>query len=244
MLEEHSVITIVLVADLHSTVYRNDQAILITMIQNANPDVIVLAGDIYDSAVPPTGVRLLLSGISGIAPVYFVTGNHEYASGNIRAIREELLSFGVIILSDNYVSIVVQNNEIILAGIEDPEKQLDETPDYHQINSMEAAFRKLDETSLFKILIAHRPEMIEVYKNYSFDLVLSGHTHGGQVRFLCINGLYAPHQGLFPKYAGGIYHHENLTHIVSRGLSRTHPRLPRIFNPPELVVIQIDRRSE
>jgi predicted MPP superfamily phosphohydrolase len=105
---------------------------------------------------------------------------------------------------------------------------------------MERAFRELDEIPLYKILIAHRPEMIENYKKYSFDLVLSGHTHGGQVRIpLIINGLYAPGQGVFPKYAGGIYTHGNLTHVISRGLS-VNPRLPRIFNPPELVIIIIE----
>ena len=105
---------------------------------------------------------------------------------------------------------------------------------------MERAFRELDEISLYKILIAHRPERIEDYKQYSFDLVLSGHAHGGQVRIPGImNGLYAPHQGLFPKYAGGMYTHDNLTHIVSRGLS-VNSRLPRIFNPPELVIISIE----
>jgi predicted MPP superfamily phosphohydrolase len=70
-------------------------------------------------------------------------------------------------------------------------------------------------------------------------MVLSGHAHGGQVRIpFILNGLYAPHQGFFPKYAGGVYDHENYTHIVSRG-SSFNPKLPRIFNPPEVVSITI-----
>jgi predicted MPP superfamily phosphohydrolase len=88
-------------------------------------------------------------------------------------------------------------------------------------------------------LLAHRPEKIAYYRNFSFDLILSGHTHGGQVRIpLILNGLYAPNQGFFPKYGGGLYKHEKLVHIISRGLS-INPKLPRIFNPPELVVIII-----
>jgi predicted MPP superfamily phosphohydrolase len=210
------------------------------MIKNINPDLILLSGDIFDDVVPMTGTQLLLKGISGIAPVYYVTGNHDYLSYNIQTIREELRSYGVIILSDNYVIIEIRNNEIIIAGIEDPYKRIYETPDYNQNDSMESAFRELDEIPLYKILIAHRPEMIENYKKYSFDLVLSGHTHGGQVRIpLILNGLYAPGQGVFPKYAGGIYTHGNLTHVISRGLS-VNPRLPRIFNPPELVIIIIE----
>jgi predicted MPP superfamily phosphohydrolase len=187
-----------------------------------------------------TGTQLLLEGITGISPIYYVTGNHEYRSKNIQAIREELTSHGVIILSDNYILTGINNNKIIIAGLEDPDRKKHEMPNYDQDDSMESAFRELDEMPLYKILVAHRPEMIEKYKKYSFDLILSGHTHGGQVRIPhVLNGLYAPGQGIFPKYAGGIYTHGNLTHIISRGLS-INPRLPRIFNPPELVIIIIE----
>jgi predicted MPP superfamily phosphohydrolase len=104
---------------------------------------------------------------------------------------------------------------------------------------MRNAFTELNEVPSFKILVAHRPENIKHYREYSFDLVVSGHAHGGQVRIpYLINGLYAPNQGIFPKYAGGLYKHGSLTHIVSRGLS-INPMLPRIFNPPELVIIEV-----
>ena len=122
-------------------------------------------------------------------------------------------------------------------------KKIYETPDYNQGVSMEKAFRELDGISLYKILIAHRPENIETYKKYSFDLVLSGHTHGGQIRIPgIVNGLYAPNQGIFPKYAGGFYIHGHLTHIISRGLSKKF-MLPRPGNPPELVIITIESET-
>lgn len=95
----------------------------------------------------------------------------------------------------------------------------------------------------FKILLAHRPELIEIYKKSHFDLVLSGHAHGGQVRIpFILNGLFAPDQGWFPEYVGGVYKHDSLTHIVSRGVSY-NPLLPRIFNPPEVVVIEIKGKA-
>jgi predicted MPP superfamily phosphohydrolase len=239
LLEEQNSIKIVLISDLHSTIYGKDQIILIDMIKNINPDLIVLSGDIFDDVAPMTGTQLLLNGIYGIAPIYYVTGNHEYMSNNIQAIREKLMSYGVIILSDDYTIIEINNNVIVIAGIEDPYKSLYEMPNYNQNDSMERAFRELDEISLYKILIAHRPEMIEIYKKYSFDLILSGHTHGGQIRIPYINGLYAPNQGFFPKYAGGMYTHGNMVHIISRGLSVT-PWFPRIFNPPELVIVIVE----
>lgn len=240
LLEEQKSIIIALISDLHSTIYGKDQSVLIEKVKDIKPDLIMLTGDIFDDVVPMTGTKLFLSGISGIAPVFYVTGNHEYMSRNIGKIREELISHGVIILSDTYTIIEIKNTEIIIAGIEDPYKKKYEAPNYNQNESMEKAFRELDEIKVYKILIAHRPERIETYKKYSFDLVLSGHAHGGQVIIPnIINGLFAPNQGLFPKYAGGVYTHGKLTHIVSRGLS-VNPWLPRIFNPPELVIVIIE----
>jgi predicted MPP superfamily phosphohydrolase len=238
LLEERSSVKIVLISDLHSTVHGEDQTALIDLIKNGNPDLILLSGDIFDDIVPMTGTLALLSGISHIAPIYYVTGNHEYMTNDMQSIREILASYGVTILSDDYFIVEIRNNRIILAGIEDPYKSA-ETPEYNQNESMESAFRELDEIPLYSILLTHRPELIENYKKYSFNLVLSGHAHGGQVRLPFINGLYAPNQGIFPKYAGGMYKHGDLAHIVSRGLA-VNPRLPRIFNPPELVVIVIE----
>jgi len=241
LLNEGSSIKIILIADLHNSIFGRNQSILINKIMDINPDLIIMAGDIYDSVSKMTGVSLLLSGIAGTAPIYFVTGNHEYLGRNIRAIRDELISYGVIILSDNYEIININNNEIVIAGTEDPYKRFYETPNYNQIGSMEMAFRELDEYSLFKIFTAHRPEMINEYLKFSFNLILTGHTHGGQIRIpFIMNGLFASNQGFFPKYAGGIYLHDKVTHIISRGLSINHPRIPRIFNPPELVSIILE----
>jgi predicted MPP superfamily phosphohydrolase len=237
-LVKESVIKIVLISDLHSTIHGKDQSSLINKIIQQNPDLIVLVGDIFDNIDPMTGTQLLLSGISGIAPIYYVFGNHECWSDNIQGFKDELELYGVTILSDEYVRIEINGNEIILAGIEDPEKKFYDAS-YNQDRVMEERFRELDEVSAYKILLAHRPERIAYYQNFSFDLILSGHTHGGQIRIpLIMNGLYAPNQGFFPKYGGGLYKHEKLVHIISRGLS-INPKLPRIFNPPELVVIVI-----
>ena len=93
----------------------------------------------------------------------------------------------------------------------------------------------------FSILLTHRPERVEDYTGRGFDLVLAGHAHGGQWRLPgLINGLIAPNQGLFPRYAGGRYALDgDTTMIVSRGLARESTRIPRLFNRPELVVVDI-----
>jgi predicted MPP superfamily phosphohydrolase len=234
----------VLITDLHSTIFGKDQSTLIDKIKQQNPDLILLVGDILDDIVPMDGTKLLLAGISGISPIYYVTGNHEYRSRRIQELRDVLKSYGVIILSDEYTKITIKDNEIILAGIEDPDKRLYETPDYDQNQIMETQFRELADLPAYKILLAHRPEKIKYYQTFAFDLVLSGHTHGGQVRIPgIINGFYAPHQGLFPKYVGGIYRYTHSVHIISRGLS-IDPWVPRIFNPPELVLIILKNMVE
>ena len=90
----------------------------------------------------------------------------------------------------------------------------------------------------FTVLLSHRPELFENYVSRAFDLVLCGHAHGGQWRIPgVLNGLYAPQQGLFPLYAGGKYEKGSTTMIVSRGLAKETTPIPRIFNPPELVVV-------
>jgi predicted MPP superfamily phosphohydrolase len=227
----------VLISDLHNHIYGNNQEKLISKITKQKPDVILLAGDIADDAVPIEGTKLLLSGIKDIAPVFYVSGNHEYWSGDIESIKKTIRSFGAAVLEDEYKEIAINNISIIIAGVDDPEWVRYETKDNQK--SMHKNFTELQDKTQYKILVAHRPELIETYKKYSFDLVVSGHAHGGQVRIpFVLNGLYSPNQGWFPKYAGGEYHHGDLTHIVSRGVS-FNPRLPRVFNPPEIVVIDI-----
>jgi predicted MPP superfamily phosphohydrolase len=230
-------IHLILVADLHSTIHGRNQDVLIKKILDAKPDVILLAGDIIDDRAPIRGTQMLLEGIKDSAPIYYVTGNHEYMHKNFPGIMEVLKSYGVRILSDEYERIEIRGNPVIIAGVEDPYRG--RYREYDPDEAMGQAFTELELLPGYKILIAHRPERIKQYKEYAFDLVVSGHAHGGQVRIpLLLNGLYAPNQGFFPKYAGGLYTHDRLSHIVSRGLSINF-WLPRIFNPPELVYIAV-----
>ena len=230
-------IRIVLLSDLHSHIYGDNQNKLISKIKGQSPDVILLAGDIADDVAPTRGTELLLEGIQGIAPIFYVSGNHEYWSSDIKNIKETIRSYGACVLEDEYKEIAVNGMPVIIAGVDDPEWSRYEKKVHRK--SMDENFTELVDKASFKILIAHRPEQIEVYKKYPFDLVVSGHAHGGQVRIpFLLNGLLAPNQGWFPKYAGGLYKHDTLTHIVSRGVS-FNARLPRIFNPPEIVVIDI-----
>ncbi len=232
-------IRIVLITDLHSHIYGENQREIVSIIERQKPDIIALGGDIADDIVPIKGTELLLEGIKTLAPIFYVSGNHEFWTGDISSVKSSIREQGAVILESEYREIKIRSAELIIGGVDDPDIVHYEKPDYNWLGKMNSSFIRLKDAPIYKILLAHRPELIEMYKENNFDLVLSGHAHGGQVRIpLLLNGLYAPNQGWFPKYAGGIYKHGVTTHIVSRGVSY-NPRLPRIFNPPEIVVIDI-----
>lgn len=227
------------VTDLHSCIYGNKQRILLEKILTQQPDAVLLVGDIYDERVPPRGVELLLVGLQGKLPMFYVTGGHEYKTRDIDGVVSLFEQYGVTVLRDQWVETTIRGVPIVIGGTEEPARRSFADVAYQPAQAMEEAFRNLN-TEPYSILLAHRPEMIALYQQYPFDLVLSGHAHGGQVRIpvFAPGGVYAPNQGFLPPYAGGKYEHERLTHIVSRGMSRSWI-LPRLGNPPELVFVDI-----
>ncbi|GMO27058.1 MAG: metallophosphoesterase [Termitinemataceae bacterium] len=245
-IKEGTQINIVLLTDLHNDIYGESQEPLVQKIKDAKPDIILLGGDIVDDKVPIKGTEILCSKIKNIAPIYYVSGNHEYMSNNIETIYSTLQSYGIIILSDTFVELELAQNKIVLCGIEDIYRKTYYDKSYN-INSTKQIIKDAAGFNEFKILFIHRPERAVLYKNYGYDLMLCGHAHGGQLRIKGIldNGLYAPGQGFFPAYTGGHYtfdksrRHTNL--IVSAGLTTKRPGFMRMGNPPEIVVIQISR---
>ena len=133
----------------------------------------------------------------------------------------------------------VNGESINICGVDDP-AVVEYTEHGQGIEwQMKEALKGVD-TENYTILLSHRPELIDTYKEYDFDLVLSGHAHGGQWRIPgLINGIYVPNQGLFPQYAGGRYDYDTGTLSVSRGLARESTPIPRVFNRPELVIVKV-----
>ncbi len=236
-------VRIVVIADLHSRLWGEDQQPLLNRIAAQQPDIIALAGDIADDAEPLIGAQRFLEGVSEIAPAYYVSGNHEWWSGAYDEIKTMIEGYGVTVISNEREYVTVNGVNLCLCGIDDPEVfEYTEDPELLSIRSepelLRRRFSDLD-SNTYNVLLAHRPELIETYLQYPFDLILSGHTHGGQVRILLIlNGLFAPDQGYFPRYAGGRYDFGSRTLIVSRGVGAGN-NLPRIFDPPEVVVVDI-----
>ncbi|MBO4636165.1 MAG: metallophosphoesterase [Clostridiales bacterium] len=233
-------IRIALVTDLHSCRYGKGEQKLIDAIDEKHPDVILLGGDIFDDKLSSDNTEAFLKGISGRYPIYYVTGNHEYWS-TVEKFNEDMAMldrYGVIRLQGQVEIIEINGEQIAISGVDDPDSFYIES-DVSFYDQLDAASEGLPEDT-YSILLTHRPELYNDYLGRGFDLVLAGHAHGGQWRFpWSQNGLFAPNQGLFPDYSGGLFSDGATTMIVSRGLARESTPVPRLYNRPELVVIDI-----
>lgn len=247
-------VTLVQLSDLHGSIYGKDQKRLIRKIKAADPDIIVMTGDMVDDVVDEAGAYTLMEALKDY-PLYYVSGNHEGWHPNTEKVFETIENMGVTCYFNDSEVIEVNGNLINIGGILDPagtgnrrhsfgDRFKKDGNDHYNVLSVDEEIRvsglvDLDSNN-FTLLLSHRPEYMDTYKTFGLDLVLSGHAHGGQVRIpFLINGLYAPNQGTFPKYAGGLYEEDGLHLIVSRGLSLNW-LLPRVFNPPEVVVITLE----
>lgn len=227
-------VRLAIVADLHGCRYGADMEHLLRAVRETAPDAILIPGDFFDDDHPMENTRIFARTIAAEYPTFYVSGNHEIASKRADAMKEELRSYGITVLEGTAVPMTVREETVWIAGADDPLIG----------KSKAAAQRKSAREALPEgacgILLSHRPELAEEYAALGFDVVVSGHAHGGQWRIpYLLNGVYAPHQGLFPAYAGGLYDLGTTKLIVSRGLARETTLVPRIYNRPELVILEI-----
>jgi len=232
-------VRLALITDLHSDKYGKNQSTLIQAVDAQKPDVVLLGGDIFDDAKAYTNAEIALKQLAEKYPCYYVTGNHEYWSQDVGTILDYVESCGITVLSGACVPVEINGQIINICGVDDPDVE----EFMLEYDSFEEQLKTADEAAsndYFAVLLSHRPELVDIYELYDFDLVLSGHAHGGQWRIpYLINGLYVPNQGLFPMYAGVRYDFDEWTLIISRGLARESTPIPRIFNRPELVIVDI-----
>jgi len=224
-------VRLAVLTDLHSCSYGEGQERLLSAVAAEEPDTVLLVGDIVDDKMDEKNAWITLEALADAYPCYYVTGNHEWWTDAERICRE-ITALGITVLRGDSAELTVGESSICLCGLDDPDAGMWE----EQWAGVEASIK--DEN--FAVLLTHRPERIEEYEILGADLVVSGHAHGGQWRIPgALNGLLAPNQGLFPDYAGGMYALEGSELIVSRGLARESTLVPRIFNRPEVVIVDI-----
>ncbi len=229
--------TVAHVSDLHNADFKG---LLEKKVAEIKPDISVITGDIIhvdgDFAHSFSAVKELAK----ISPTYYVSGNHESVLTCFKSFSEKMRSVGVKILDNETETLRRGDDGIVLIGMSDP--TFFTAP---QGGVKKDAFKqKLDEIlsgipdETFRMVLSHRPELHEFYVSRNIDLTFTGHAHGGQVRCPLIGALYAPNQGLFPRYTDGMKSIGERYTVISRGLGKSNP-VPRIFNPPELAVVTL-----
>ena len=228
------------VSDLHNAEFGEGNSKLLELLSQTEPDIIVLTGDLIDSRNTDIEIALAFAREAmKIAPVYFVSGNHEARVIEYEDLKMGLSEAGVNVLENQIVEITREGDSITLMGIDDPsfqESYLFGDAEGVAKQTIETLQRESDE---YTVLLSHRPELFELYVETGMDLVFSGHAHGGQFRLPFIGGLVAPNQGFFPKYDAGLFSEENTTMIVSRGVGNSIVPL-RFNNRPEIIVVMLN----
>ena len=238
---------VVVISDLHSKEYGNDNSTLLALIAAQHPDAVFAVGDMINRSADEEDILQfleLLVKLQEIAPVYYSPGNHEsdYMADRDSGLLGRVSATGVTVLLDEYVETQLGGSTIRIGGTmghyyryEWSEEQKNDPPDY-------AMQEEIGSTDVPSIVLMHMPENMiadSARKNWNADLYISGHTHGGVVRLPLIGGLVAPTQGLFPKYDQGFFTVDGrLKLIITSGLAGYGP-IPRIFNRPEICVIDM-----
>lgn len=241
-------IRIVQISDLHSKEFGKNNNVLYRKIIEQEPDIIVATGDLIDSNMKKLDEIIeFCSRVNKRVPMYYILGNNEMRCSRVSEIVEKLKKNKICVLENEIESIEVKGNKINILGL--AEKRIDEGElFYSKVNSrygtenIEKIFSRLERLDGIKIVLSHYPENFEyveegAYSKYNFDIMFSGHAHGGQFILPGIGGIFAPGQGLFPKYYKGVYGEKNKL-IVSRGLGNSGFPL-RLFNRPDLVIVDL-----
>lgn len=223
---------IVHISDLQNASFGKRNKRLIKIIKNLKPGIIVVTGDIVDCHKTDVYCALNFAHeISQVCPSYYVCGNHEGVLGNYQKLSGDLVKAGFTVLNNESVY-YGDDKKIRITGLTDP--YLGYIKDMGQFLKKQIA----KDNKVLNIVLSHRPQFIDMYANSKSDIVFSGHAHGGQIRLPFIGGLFAPDQGLFPKYTKGVHKIGNTQLVISRGLGNSvFPQ--RLFNRPEVVCVKL-----
>lgn len=220
------------VSDLHGREFGKNNEQLVTAVIEAAPDIIVMTGDFIEGEDELPTVETLARQLAGIAPTYFVSGNHDWGSGKIKELRALLEDCGVTYLSNDYLELTRGGESIILAGVEDPNSLRDMVKPDELVDIINAIH-----PDSYIALLGHRNDFTEKYPFLNVDIIFSGHGHGGLVRIPGVGGVFGTNLNFFPEYDRGVFHSGRYDMVVSSGLAPM--AIPRFLNNPELVVVNL-----
>ena len=225
---------IVQLSDLHTMEFGENNQRLVKKVAAQNPNLIALTGDYIESADDLPIVATLVAQLSEIAPVYFTSGNHDWASKAIPALRNTIAENGGTYLSNEYRLLEHNGQSIVLAGVEDPNSNADMPRADEVVKAAADAY-----PDSYILLLAHRNDFPVKYPDLPCDIVFTGHGHGGVFRLPFVGGLVGTDLKLFPKYDAGVFESGQYSMVVSRGLGGA-PFYPRLLNNPEIVCVTLE----
>ena len=240
-------VTIVQLTDLHSKDFGKGNQKLLRAIRDAKPDYIFCTGDIVDRMDTDLSVPFdLLTTLSVDYPVFYSEGNHEQDNLILRDsknLTELLRELDMTMLYNEKTTLERQGDSLDLYGFY-PKREWE----YKSLWNLFAPeitdailLRDLGESDpeRFTLLLAHDPNGLPKYANWGADLVLSGHIHGGLIRLPFVGGVLSPYFEFFPEYDAGEFTYGDTTLFLGRGIGGNY--IPRVNNPPELVVITLKK---
>lgn len=229
---------IVELADLHGRVFGRGSRRLLAAVRRAEPDLICIDGDLFDEHTDLAMLPPLLRGLCAIAPVYYVTGNHEWRVPGLRGILAQMRACGVTVLQDDWRVLRRGEDALIVAGTDDPCGPAERKTPAELIADIRADAGE----AAFLLLLAHRNDQLPQWSALGVQAVLAGHCHGGVVRLPFVGGLFGTDRRLFPAWDAGLYRQGETALYVSRGLGYTNVHF-RLFNRPEVAVIVLRQGS-
>jgi len=219
------------ISDIHNSSTLRISVNIWDMIAKENFDLAVITGDVAKNCFAQVlPLESVLTRLASRVPVFFVDGNHEQV--HFREMKEFMESCGIEVLDDRKTEIDINGESLEILGIRDY---------YYQKWKRFKPFEQLMEDEVkcgFRLLLSHQPQIVDKLDYFEDILVLSGHTHGGQIRLPFLKTIIAPGQGLFPKYGDGFYKVKNCYLYISRGIGAS--RIPiRFFNRPEITILRL-----
>lgn len=225
-------------SDLHNW---NHTLEIVKIAYTVKPDIIVMTGDMINNKRKKYDNFIKLVNSLNKCKIIYVYGNHEnlYDKKELKKIQKELDNLKVITLNNDKLTIFEEDSHINIYGLHYQNKY------YNTKNKFNVTKKFIEEKigiaskNEFNILLSHDPLKYDAYNEWGSDLTFSGHIHGGVVGISRHNGLLSPEHKFFPKYSSGINEVNNMNLVVSRGLGTNNKISFRLFNPLEIVVVEL-----
>ena len=247
--EVNGKIKIVQLSDLHSKEFGKENNKLLNKVLKEEPDLILLTGDIIDcTSKKYMDIINFISKISMKVHTYYIPANHETRAAKYEEIIMKLKKNNVNVLLDEIRTITIKGNKINILGLVEEqgsaEAYMKRAKGNFQYKDYSIIFQEFAKLPGVKLVLCHYPENFKAigdksYYKYKFDLMFSGPADGGQFWLQFVAGLYAPGQGILPKYTAGVHSEASKKLIINRGLGNSGFPL-RLFNRPEIVTVTIE----